>query len=230
VHVPEVARARGQHDAVRRQLVPAPRQPAVRHLACTDRSSSSLLVFRINSRLSGHISRRNIRLFFIAKIQLGKHERRFDRKCSKVNKNVLSPCFRRHVKPSEPAAFAVISTHHPVLGPRGVSWPFLLSCNPQGRPVGRHNEVDDDDVPEFPQVEKEMFPQANSKSEDVKWRNTHRTRAGSACRGAARRPRSRAAPPAHRPRGTSPRTPLHAIILISEGDNRYRQYNYSKYY
>jgi hypothetical protein len=39
-----------------------------------------------------------------------------------VTKNLLSrapPCFGRHVKPLVPAAFAVVSTHQPALGPRG---------------------------------------------------------------------------------------------------------------
>jgi hypothetical protein len=39
-----------------------------------------------------------------------------------VTKNILSrapPCFRRHVKPLVPAAFAVISTQQPALGLRG---------------------------------------------------------------------------------------------------------------
>jgi hypothetical protein len=50
-----------------------------------------------------------------------------------VTKNVLSPgppCFERHVKPLVPAAFAVVSTHQPPLGPRGGLWPVLLMCNP----------------------------------------------------------------------------------------------------
>jgi hypothetical protein len=49
-----------------------------------------------------------------------------------VTKNLLSqapPCFRRHVK-SVPAAFAVVSTHQPALGPRGGLWTDLLVCNP----------------------------------------------------------------------------------------------------
>jgi hypothetical protein len=29
-----------------------------------------------------------------------------------------------------PAAFAVVSTHQPALGPRGGLWPFRLMCNP----------------------------------------------------------------------------------------------------
>jgi hypothetical protein len=51
----------------------------------------------------------------------------------RVTKNVLSrapPCFGRHVKPLIPAAFAVVSTHQPALGPRGGLWPVLLMCNP----------------------------------------------------------------------------------------------------
>jgi hypothetical protein len=37
-----------------------------------------------------------------------------------VTKNLLSrapPCFGRHVKPLVPAAFAVVNTHQPALGP-----------------------------------------------------------------------------------------------------------------
>jgi hypothetical protein len=33
--------------------------------------------------------------------------------------------FGRHVKPLVPAAFAVVSTHQPALGTRGVLWPVL---------------------------------------------------------------------------------------------------------
>jgi hypothetical protein len=50
-----------------------------------------------------------------------------------VTKNVLSRaplCFGRHIKPLVPAAFAVISTHQPALGPRGALWSVLLMCNP----------------------------------------------------------------------------------------------------
>jgi hypothetical protein len=39
-----------------------------------------------------------------------------------VTKKILfraPPCFGRHVKPLVPAAFAVVSIHHPALGPRG---------------------------------------------------------------------------------------------------------------
>jgi hypothetical protein len=39
-----------------------------------------------------------------------------------LTKNLLSrapPCFRRHVKPLVPAAFAVVSAHPPALGPPG---------------------------------------------------------------------------------------------------------------
>jgi hypothetical protein len=36
------------------------------------------------------------------------------------------PYFGRHVKRLVPAAFAVISTHQPALGPRGGLWPVLL--------------------------------------------------------------------------------------------------------
>jgi hypothetical protein len=46
-----------------------------------------------------------------------------------VIKNLLSrapPCFGRHFKPLVPAAFAVVSTHQPALGPRGGLWPVLL--------------------------------------------------------------------------------------------------------
>jgi hypothetical protein len=49
-----------------------------------------------------------------------------------VTKNLLSqatPCFGRHVKPLVPAAFAVVSTHQPALGPRGGLWPVLLKFN-----------------------------------------------------------------------------------------------------
>jgi hypothetical protein len=45
-----------------------------------------------------------------------------------VTKNLLSrapPRFGRHVKPLVPAAFAVVSTHQPALGPRGYG-PFSL--------------------------------------------------------------------------------------------------------
>jgi hypothetical protein len=50
-----------------------------------------------------------------------------------VTKYLLSrapPCFRRHVKLLVPAAFAVVSTHQPALGPRGGLWPVLLMRNP----------------------------------------------------------------------------------------------------
>jgi hypothetical protein len=50
-----------------------------------------------------------------------------------VTKNLLSqalPCFGRNIKPLVPAAFAVVSTHQPALGPRGGLWPVLLMCNP----------------------------------------------------------------------------------------------------
>jgi hypothetical protein len=50
-----------------------------------------------------------------------------------VTKNLLCgapPCFRWHVKPLVPAAFAVVTTHQPALGPRGGLWPVLLTCNP----------------------------------------------------------------------------------------------------
>jgi hypothetical protein len=51
-----------------------------------------------------------------------------------ATKNLLSrarPCFGRHVKPLVPAAFAVVSTHQPALGPRGGGLsPGLLVCNP----------------------------------------------------------------------------------------------------
>jgi hypothetical protein len=39
-------------------------------------------------------------------------------------------CFRRHVKPLVPAAFAVVSTYLPALDTRGGLWPVLLMCNP----------------------------------------------------------------------------------------------------
>jgi hypothetical protein len=42
-----------------------------------------------------------------------------------VTKNLLSrapPGFERHVKPLVPDTFAVVSTHQPALGPRGL-WP-----------------------------------------------------------------------------------------------------------
>jgi hypothetical protein len=48
-----------------------------------------------------------------------------------VTKNLLSrasPCFGRHFKPLVPAAFAVVRTHQPALGPRGELWPVLLIC------------------------------------------------------------------------------------------------------
>jgi hypothetical protein len=44
-------------------------------------------------------------------------------------KSILSrdpPCFRRHVRTLVPAAFAVVSTHQPALGPRGGLWSLLL--------------------------------------------------------------------------------------------------------
>jgi hypothetical protein len=34
--------------------------------------------------------------------------------------------FARHVKPLFPVAFAIVSTHHPALGPRGGLCPFSL--------------------------------------------------------------------------------------------------------
>jgi hypothetical protein len=49
-----------------------------------------------------------------------------------VTKKLFSrapPCFRRHVKPLVPAAFAVVSTHQSALGPRGGLWPVLPMCN-----------------------------------------------------------------------------------------------------
>jgi hypothetical protein len=45
-----------------------------------------------------------------------------------VTKNLLSrtpPCFGKPVKPLVPAAFAVVSTHQPALGPRGELWPVI---------------------------------------------------------------------------------------------------------
>jgi hypothetical protein len=50
-----------------------------------------------------------------------------------ATKNLLSrssPCFGRHVKPLVPAAFAVVSTHQPALGPGGEIWPVFLLYNP----------------------------------------------------------------------------------------------------
>jgi hypothetical protein len=50
-----------------------------------------------------------------------------------VTNSLLSqapPCFGRNVKQLVPAAFAVVSTHQPALGPRGGLWPVLLVCNP----------------------------------------------------------------------------------------------------
>jgi hypothetical protein len=49
-----------------------------------------------------------------------------------LEKKLLSrdfPCFERHVKPLVPAAFAVVSTHQPAMGPRGGLWSVLLMCN-----------------------------------------------------------------------------------------------------
>jgi hypothetical protein len=48
-----------------------------------------------------------------------------------VTKNLLSlapPFFERQVKQLVPAAFAVVSTHLPAMGPRGGSWSVLLAC------------------------------------------------------------------------------------------------------
>jgi hypothetical protein len=45
-----------------------------------------------------------------------------------VTKNLLSralPCFGRHVKSIVPAAFAVVSTYQPAMGPRSGLWPVL---------------------------------------------------------------------------------------------------------
>jgi hypothetical protein len=39
-----------------------------------------------------------------------------------------SPCSARPFKPLVPAAFAIVSTHQPALGPRGGLWPVLLMC------------------------------------------------------------------------------------------------------
>jgi hypothetical protein len=50
-----------------------------------------------------------------------------------VTKNLLSrapPCFGRHVKPLDPAVFAVVSTHQHAQGTRGELWLNLLMCNP----------------------------------------------------------------------------------------------------
>jgi hypothetical protein len=49
-----------------------------------------------------------------------------------VDQNFLSrapPYFGRHVKPLVPAAFAVVSTHQPTLGPRG-GLRLCVMCNP----------------------------------------------------------------------------------------------------
>jgi hypothetical protein len=46
-----------------------------------------------------------------------------------VTKGLLS-CFGRHVKPLVPAAFAVVSTDQPALGPCGGFWPVLFMCSP----------------------------------------------------------------------------------------------------
>jgi hypothetical protein len=48
-----------------------------------------------------------------------------------VPKNLFSrapPCFERKVEPLIPAAVAVVSSHQPVLSPRGGLWPVLLIC------------------------------------------------------------------------------------------------------
>jgi hypothetical protein len=53
-----------------------------------------------------------------------------------VTKNLLCrapPCFGKHVKPLLPAAFAIVSTHQPALGPRGGLWPAHVirkACTP----------------------------------------------------------------------------------------------------
>jgi hypothetical protein len=47
----------------------------------------------------------------------------------KLTKYPYIPCLGRHVKPLVLAAFAVVSTHQPALGPRGGLWPVLLLCN-----------------------------------------------------------------------------------------------------
>jgi hypothetical protein len=55
-----------------------------------------------------------------------------------VTKNLLCrapPCFGRHVKPVVLAAFVVVITHQPALGPRGGLWPVVLMCIPQRRPI-----------------------------------------------------------------------------------------------
>jgi hypothetical protein len=49
-----------------------------------------------------------------------------------ATKNFLSgapSCIERYIKPLAPAAFAVVSTHQPALGPRGWLWVVLLKCN-----------------------------------------------------------------------------------------------------
>jgi hypothetical protein len=43
-----------------------------------------------------------------------------------VTKNILSrafPCLGKHIKPLVPAAFVVVSTDQPTLGPRSYVWP-----------------------------------------------------------------------------------------------------------
>jgi hypothetical protein len=50
-----------------------------------------------------------------------------------VTNNLLSrapQCFRKYVMPLVPIAFAVVSTHQLVLGPRGGLWPVVHLCNP----------------------------------------------------------------------------------------------------
>jgi hypothetical protein len=69
-------------------------------------------------------------------VRFGMRSRKLSKRWSVIEwltKNLLSrapPCFGRHVKSLVPAAFAVVSTHQPVLGPRGGLWPVLLMCNP----------------------------------------------------------------------------------------------------
>jgi hypothetical protein len=43
--------------------------------------------------------------------------------------NVFNKYVDLFVKPSVSVAFAVVSTHQPALGPRGMLWPVLLMCN-----------------------------------------------------------------------------------------------------
>jgi hypothetical protein len=51
-----------------------------------------------------------------------------------VTKNVsrAPSCFGKHVEPLVPAAFAVVSTHHHALGPRGGLYPSLCVILKEG--------------------------------------------------------------------------------------------------